>query len=387
VSLDPAIIPPRGEQSTGELGDVLLTGATGFLGGYLLDELLRRTTARVHCLVRCQDEREGLRRIRENHKRYLSWPRKAADRIVVVPGDLERPLLGLGEERFAELADSLDAIIHNGAWVNFSYTYDQLRAANLTGTEEILRLSCRGARPIPVHHVSTYGIWGIPAHGRAVIAEDDDIAEAGRLATGYVQTKWAAEQLVRLGRERGIPIDLYRPGRILGDSRTGAALTTHFTTRVIKGCIQLGLVPRLDLKIEMTPVDYVASALVAIVGGATRHGGTTYHLINGRKMAFAELAEVLSARWPVRAVPVEQWWAALRACYGEQENELHPVMDVVEQFIVGGEEAVDYGVANAEAALAGTGISCPPLDAALLETYLDWMTRTGYLPAPTPVHS
>ena len=57
-------------------------------------------------------------------------------------------------------------------------------------------------------------------------------------------------------------------------------------------------------------------------------------------------------------------------------------MDVVEEFVVGGEEAVDYDVSNAETALRGTGVSCPPLDARLLDTYLDWMARTGYLPGP-----
>ncbi len=202
-----------------------------------------------------------------------------------------------------------------------------------------------------------------------------------------MQTKWAAEQLVRLGRERGIPIDLYRPGRILGDSRTGAALTTHFTTRVIKGCIQLGLVPRLDLRIEMTPVDYVASALVAIVARAKR--------ARRRPTTWSTVARWPSPSWPTCSAGAgrsgrfrsSSGGEALRACYGERDNELHPVMGVVEEFIVGGEEAVDYGVQNTEKALRGTGVDCPPLDARLLETYLDWMTRTGYLPAPTPANS
>ncbi|QKV90514.1 thioester reductase domain-containing protein [Streptomyces sp. NA02950] len=381
VTLDPSIRPADGHAEVpDEPRHVLLTGATGFVGAHLLHALLRRTGATVHCLVRCTDAKDGLRRIRANHKRYLTWPRGAASRITVVPGDLEKPLLGLDEKTFDELGDLLDGIIHNGAWVNFSHTYDRLRAANLTGTEEILRLSCRG-RPTPVHHVSTYGIWGVPAEGRSVIHEDGDIAGAGKLVTGYVQTKWAAEQLVELGRERGIPIDVYRPGRVLGDSRTGAALTTHFTTRVIKGCVQLGLVPELDFDIEMTPIDYVASALVAIATRA-KPLGINYHLVNRRTLPFATLAEVLSHRYPVRTVPVDQWWEALRASYGERENELHPVMDVVEAFVVGGEEAVDYDDENARAALTGTGITCPPLDERLLDTYLGWMTRTGYLPEP-----
>ncbi|MTE21412.1 KR domain-containing protein [Streptomyces sp. TRM43335] len=382
VDLD-ADIRPQGPLREGytDPEHVLLTGATGFIGAYLLDELLATTEATVHCLVRCADPAEGLRRLRANTERYLPWRSGAEDRIAVLPGDLEKPLLGLEPRRFDELAERLDAIYHNGARVNFSYTYDQLRAANVAGCAEILRLACRGPLT-PVNHVSTYGIWGLPADGRTVIGEDDDIAGAGALVTGYVQTKWAAERLMGIGRERGIPVDVYRPGRVLGDSRTGACLTTHFTTRVIKGCVQLGLAPDVDLDVEMTPVDYVARALVGISLSPRSLGGT-YHLVNPGKLPFAELVRSMSRYgWRTETVPVETWWRALQETYAEQDNELHPVMEVVEEFVVGGEEAIDYDVTHAERALRDTGITCPALDEALLETYFDWMVRGGYLPRP-----
>ncbi|GAA4681609.1 type I polyketide synthase [Phytohabitans rumicis] len=381
VALDPAIRAPAAATApVRPPREVLLTGATGFVGAYLLAELLAKTPARVHCLVRADDPAGGLARLRSNMERYLPWPDGAAERVVAVPGDLARPMLGLPADRFEALAGRLDAIYHNGAWVNFSYTYDQLRPANVEGTAEILRLACGGGRLTPVHHVSTYGIWGIPQDGRRRIAEGDDLASAGRLVTGYAQTKWAAERLVELARERGVPVAVYRPGRVLGDSRTGACLTTHFTTRVIKGCLQLGMAPDLDIDIEMTPVDYVATSLVRLsLAGAVG----TYHLVNGQKMAFRDLVGALRRYgWPVPLVPVDQWWDALRESYPERPNELHPVMDLVEEFIVGGEEAIDYDDAAVEVGLAGTGILCPPLDDALLQTYLGWLLQAGYLPAP-----
>ncbi|KRV49609.1 polyketide synthase [Wenjunlia vitaminophila] len=382
VSLAPDIVP-EGPLRDGyqDPRQVLLTGATGFLGAYLLDELLATTEATVHCLVRCQDPADGLARIRANYEKYLPWRTESEDRISVLPGDLEKPLLGLPDEQFDTLAHELDAIYHNGAWVNFTYTYEQLRAANLAGCEEILRLACRGPLT-PVNHMSTYGIWGLPADGRTVIRETDDITGAGKLVTGYVQTKWAAERLMEIGRSRGIPVDIHRPGRVLGDSRTGAALTTHFTTRVIKGCIQLGIAPALDLEIEMTPVDYVVRSLVRI--SREPHAfGETYHLVNGRKMTFERLIRAITGYgWKVEVVPVDTWWGTLQDSYAEQDNELHPVMEVVEEFVVGGEEAIDYDDSNAERVLKGTGISCPPLDEALLGTYFDWMVRSGYLPEP-----
>ncbi|MBG6064672.1 type I polyketide synthase [Micromonospora ureilytica] len=360
---------------------VLLTGATGFVGGYLLHTLLESTAAHVSCLVRCADEAVGLRRVLDNMERYLPRPAMAADRITVLPGDLGQPRLGLSADRYDELAEQLDGIYHCGARVHFGYSYQQLRPDNIAGTAEILRLAARG-RPTAVHHVSTYGIWGLPAPGRDVVGEDDDIATAGRLVTGYVQTKWAAERLVELARARGVPVDIYRPGRVLGDSRTGASLTTHFTTRVMKGCVQLGMAPDIDIKVEMTPVDYVASALVHI----SRHGpalGGTYHLVSPHKLLFADVVRALRRHgFGVEVVPVEEWWQALKASYAVGTNELHPVMPVVEEFVVGGEEAVHYAVDNTEEQLRGTDVRCPPLDDDLLDTYLRWMVRTGYLPAP-----
>lgn len=371
VRLDPAIRSTGTAPRPAGPEHVLLTGATGFIGAYLLHELLATTTATVHCLVRGT---AGLQRIRANLERYLPWPGGADERIVVVPGDLADKRLGVAD--FERLADTVESVYHNGAWVNFSYTYEQLRRANLGGTEEILRLAATG-RPKGVHHVSTYGIWGIPADGRTVVTESDDIAGAGRLVTGYVQTKWAAERLIR---QADVPVDVYRPGRVLGDSRTGACLTTHFTTRVIKGCVQLGMAPDIDLEVEMTPVDYVAAALVRISLG-DRDFGQTYHLVNANKLHFGELADHLRRTWPVRTVPVDEWWQALRDTYGDGTNELHPVMGVVEEFVVGGEDAIRYDVANTEEALRGTGISCPPLDTHLLDTYLRWLVQTGYLPS------
>ncbi len=383
VTLDPDIRPAGPlRQGYTDPDQVLLTGATGFVGAYLLDELLATTRATVHCLVRCADEAEGLARIRRNVEQYLPWRRDADVRIAVVPGDLGKPLLGLDRERFEALGEQLDAIYHNGAWVNFSYTYEQLRAANLTGCAEILRLACHGPLS-PVTHVSTYGIWGLPADGRTVIGEDDDILGAGKLVTGYVQTKWAAERMMELARERGIPVDVHRPGRVLGDSRTGACLTTHFTTRVIKGCLQLGRAPALDLEVEMTPVDYVAGALVRI-SREPHDFGRTYHLVNRAKLPFTGLLEAMAGfGWTFDTVPVEDWWKALQDSYAVRENELHPVMGVVEEFVVGGEEAIDYRTDNVERALRETGPHCPALDAALLRTYFAWMVDSGYLPSPT----
>jgi hypothetical protein len=98
-------------------------------------------------------------------------------------------------------------------------------------------------------------------------------------------------------------------------------------------------------------------------------------------MRFNDLVRFMQRRgWPVRVVDREQWWTALCESVDSTPNELHAVMDIVREFVVGGEDAIDYDVTGAEKALAGSGISCPPLDEQLLETYFDYFVRSGYLP-------
>jgi thioester reductase-like protein len=251
-----------------------------------------------------------------------------------------------------------------------------LRPTNIDGTVELLRVAAEiGA---PLHHVSTYGIWGMPTD-RDQVYEGEPIITAGRLVTGYVQTKWAAEHVVQQAAKRGVPVAVYRLGRVLGDSVTGAALTTHFTCRVIKSCIQLGVAPDLDIAIEMTPVDYVARSLVSIADSQPPQG-QTYHLVNPVHMPFRDLvAAIREHGWDVDTVPTDQWWQRLLDAQGHEPNELHSVMPIVEEMIVGGERAVDYDTTGADSALAGTGISCPPLDRSLLERYFDYFLSVGYL--------
>jgi thioester reductase-like protein len=377
----PDDIGPVPGQPDPEPDRVLLTGATGFVGAFLLDELLASTDAEVYCLVRCAGQPDGAERVRQAVLRYLPWRPDAADRVRIVPGDLARRRLGLSEAEFARLAEEVGAVYHAGAVVDFVHTFDQLAPANIGGTAEILGLAGLG-RPKSVHHVSTYGIWGLPVPGRDRITETDDISTAGRLVTGYVQTKWGAEHLAVRSQQRQLPVRTFRLGRVLGDSRTGVCLTTHFTCRVIKGCVQLGLAPDLgDLEIEMTPVDYVARALVHIARSGAE--GTVFHLINPVKMRFSHLvAYMRRAGWSLDVVDRERWWSALQGAVELNRNALHPVMDIVREFVVGGEEAIDYDVTCAEKALSDSGISCPPLDDRLLATYFGYFIRSGYLPDP-----
>src|SRR3954468_18975941 len=291
---------------------VLLTGATGFLGAFLLDELLRRTDATVHCLVRCTDAEAGRRRIEQALASYVPDDQHPRSRIIPVVGDLSEPLLGLSPDVFDDLATQIDVIYHNAAVVNWIYPYSRLKPANVAGTQEILRLAVR-RRVKPVHVVSSLSVFPLVGNpGGTVIGERDGLDHRGVLYGGYTQSKWVAEKLVTIARSRGLPVAVYRPGLITGHSRTGAWNTDDFMSRLIKSWVELGSAPDLDGALDMTPVDYVRRALVPLslsdyvsrplrpLPPPDQSLGSDFHLVTPRPVHLREMvAWIRSGGYPL----------------------------------------------------------------------------------------
>ncbi len=286
---------------------ILLTGATGFLGAYLLRELLEQTSAEVHCLVRAPNAEEGRKRIADNLSQYELDVPGATERIVPVCGELAEPRLGLSAEQFDSLAATIDAVFHNGAYVNFVYPYQILRAANVAGTKEILRLATQ-TKVKPLHFVSTVSVFDSPEYATAgTINEDQPLIALGSLQGGYAQSKCVAEKLVREAGRRGLPIAVYRPGRVTADADTGAESLTDYTTLLLRLCIEMKTAPSSDDRVDMTPVDYVARA---VVGLALRREamGKTFHLINPRAVPLRDVYRAIrTCGYELQEVPPDEW--------------------------------------------------------------------------------
>jgi thioester reductase-like protein len=385
AALDSAIsvaglAPPR----TGEPEQVLLTGATGFLGAYLLHDLLKTTDAIVHCLVRAGDAASGLQRLRQNLATFGLWDEGNAGRIVPVLGDLAHERLGLTAAGFDGLATSIDVIYHNGAMVNFVHGYAAHKPANVLGTQAVLRLAAT-ERVKPVHFVSTLSVFHTLTHadGRA-FREDDDLAQVGVPYGGYAQSKWVAERLVAQAGQRGLPVATYRPGPISGNSRTGAWNKGDFVASLVQVCLAMNAVPRLDLPADIVPVDYVSGAIVALSRQPTDFG-RVYHLCNPRPAPFASIVDWARSRgYPLRSLPFEAWQAELLGLAAQFPANINsPFLPLIEDVTLEQVFMPRFACDNTLAGLAETDIVCPPLDAELLNRYLDHLMRRGLVPRPS----
>jgi thioester reductase-like protein len=254
---------------------VLLTGATGFVGAFLLSELLERSDAVVHVLVRVDDGVDGAaRRARENLAHYGLWRDEYGKRIVGVPADLGRPYFGMSPSAYRRLAGDVEMIVHNGSWSSFVLPYHQLKPVNVFGTMEILRLACR-TRVKPVHYVSS--LAALPGHLDIKEFYETRLDSPDGVLGGYPQTKWVAERMVSSAADRGLPVAVYRPGQITGAQRSGAAPPELFVCAMMKSCIQLGMAPNPNMMVEMVPVDYVSAAIIRVALDG-RPNGDVYQL-------------------------------------------------------------------------------------------------------------
>jgi thioester reductase-like protein len=371
---------------------ILLTGATGYLGAYLLRELLERTDAQVHALVRARDLDHGMTRLAEAQRRYGIAVPLPADRVRPVLGDLARPRLGLADRDWDELAGLVDLVHHCGAEVNFLYPYEKLRAANVHGTQEVLRLAA--GRTVPVHYVSTLAVvHGLGAAGVRLVTEETPLDHVELLGMGYPESKWVAEEVVRAAGRAGLPVTVHRPHEISGDTATYAWNSGAAVCEIFRVIAELGLAPDMDLALNLVPIDFVARAVVHL-GLHQPATGRTYHLVNPREALLSELVDRLRAHGHrIETVDHQEWLAAVTALVADRPD--HPFAPILPLFTKRGASGLapmdlfratvspELDRSQLERDLAGSGIDCPPADRALLDHYIEYFHASGFISAPT----
>lgn len=276
--------------------DLLLTGATGFLGPFLVNSLLTKTSYTVHALVRGTDPAHGLDRIVASLRRAQLWsPASEAEvrsRVQVICGNLAEPNLGIGEAAFGRLADNVDAIVHNGALVDYVRTYDGLRPANVLGTRELLRLAMTSHRKT-FHLVSSTFIYGWST--LPVVGEWDANAEMNGLDFGYSQTKWVAEQLALAAQQKGLDVRIYRPS-LISPTAAGFGSQEDILVRLTAFMIQHGLAVDAHNQISLLPADLIGEHIVALMD-LPAAAGTVFNMTADDYYNLTDVTRLLSERY------------------------------------------------------------------------------------------
>ncbi|MBF2067750.1 MAG: thioester reductase domain-containing protein [Calothrix sp. C42_A2020_038] len=370
--------------------NVFLTGGTGFLGAFLIYELLTQTDADVYCLVRAANESEAKDKINQNLQKYAIWSDDFDCRIIPILGDLSKPLLGISREGFEMLAANMDVVYHSAAMLNYVYPYSALKAANVLGTQEVIRLASM-IKAKPLHYVSSVAVFESPAYAGQIVKEDDEFNEYSGIFLGYSQTKWVAEKLVKIARERGLPVTIHRPPLIAGHSQTGVGNTDDFINLIVKGCIQMGCFPDVDYMMDMSPVDYVSKAIVYL-SLQKESLGKAFNLQHPQPAPLKDLINwIIQFGIPIEVVPYQEWQNQLLNITSP-DNPLYTLRPFLlerwsqEQLTIPDLYLKSKRpIISCEAtlkALTDSSITCAPIDSRLFMTYSSYLIQSGFLKLP-----
>lgn len=264
----------------GEVMSYFVTGATGFIGRYLVSNLLKRRGS-VHVLVR-----KGSEKKLDAIAAKMGWDRK---RIVPVPGDLSKPKLGLSAAQVKALSGKVQHFFHLAAIYDLSADAASQQVANIDGTRNAIELAA-AIKAGCFHHTSSIAAAGLYPG----VFREDMFEEAEGLKDPYLRTKHESEGIVR--KECKVPFRIYRPSMVIGHSKTGEMDKIdgpYYLFTLIKKMRQTlpQWVPTLGIeggRINVVPVDFVADAMDHI---AHKKGldGQCFHLVDPEPMRFGEL--------------------------------------------------------------------------------------------------
>jgi thioester reductase-like protein len=357
-------------------GDVLLTGATGFVGMELLARYLERSQRRVITLVRA-DGSDGARArvdgVLENL--FGSRAHEHRHRVTAVVADMTLPGMGLAARVRDQLAERVTTIVHSAASVSFTLPLQEAREINVAGTRHMLEfaelarerggLECYG-------HISTAYVAG--NHSGRFYERDLDVGQA--FHNSYEQSKFEAEQLVRSHTD--LPATILRPSIVVGDQRNGwtaAFNVLYWPLRAFARGLFTAVPAIPTAPVDVVSVDYVADAVHALCESG-RSAGATYHLTAGPNASTIEEIAGLASRYfrrpQVQVLPPAEY-AALPACGAAEQSAIQAGAQYFPYFSIG----TVFESEATRARLEPEGICASPLRD-YMERLLDFATRSRW---------
>ncbi|HEY4453872.1 MAG TPA: amino acid adenylation domain-containing protein [Pseudonocardiaceae bacterium] len=325
----------RGLPARSGVREVLLTGATGFVGAQLLHDLITRTDATVHCLVRARNTQAARDRLDEAVHTYQLLDGCLPDRVIPIAGDLDVANFGMSDVDYAALAARIDTIVHSGALVNLVLSYEKHRATNVLGTVEILRLASTGLLK-QLHFVSTLSLVESGNHALNLAGRlaEEPVPESTLPRNGYSQSKWVAELVLARASERGIPTAVYRLGEAMPNSATGVPNRRSLADLIVRACLRVGCTFTSSIMVDYTPVDYIGELLTAAV---QRQVTGYYHVFQPDAVRFDDMLGGLRAELDLPQVSYPEFWAKVRDASAADPDD--PVLAGVLALLPNAEEA------------------------------------------------
>ncbi|KAF9438801.1 large subunit of alpha-aminoadipate reductase [Entomortierella beljakovae] len=381
-----------------------LTGATGFLGAFILKNLLSQSSnSKVICLVRASSPEKAMDRVRSCGQNHLTWDEAwvTSGRLSVAMGDLSLENFGLSSEAWEMCCRQVDAIVHNGALVHWVYPYPKMRAANVIGTLQGIKMAST-YHTKSFHFVSSTSVLDTAHYielsdaladskNRGVPETDDLEGARYGLRSGYGQSKWVAEKLIMTANAKGLPATIIRPGYVLGHTKSGVTNTDDFIWRLIKGCIELGVVPNMNNAVNLCPVDYVAQCVTSVATTPGSEKTMVYHVTHpiAPPFRFNDFFLLLSKfGYNVQMTEYIGWRTALMEyTLKSQDSALYPLLHLVMDDLPTATKSPELGDAHTQNVVIngvnnGGFEATPRMDPKQIGVYIAYLIKVGFMDKP-----
>lgn len=349
---------------------ILMTGIPGFLGSALLPRLLaRREGVRAICLVLPRHKSMAQQRIGEIEAAHPH----TRDRIELLEGDITAPGLGI-DPGSHDLLEEVSEVWHLAAVYDLAVGPEIARRVNVGGTARILEFCQSRPRFSRLQYVSTCYVSG---RYEGEFAEDDlDVGQTFR--NHYESTKFEAEMLVRVAMADGLSATIYRPGIVVGDSRTGETQKydgPYFLATFLRRQPPVALVPAVgaadEVKVCLVPRDFVVEAMDQL-SVLDRSVGRTYALTDPNPPTVRRLVETFAGHLGKRVVWLPLPLGLTRLAVGSVPG-MERLMGLPAEALDYFASPTTYSTTNTVTDLAGTGVECPPFES-YADGLLDFMT-------------
>jgi len=270
---------------------VLLTGATGLIGSYLL-KILLLNGHKVFCLARGKAQETARQRV---EKALAFWDKKVLSRhrrnLVVVEGDITAgPRLGLNAAVAATVRKQTEEIFHSAAVTEIGRPLEEIRKTNVHGTKNLLDFAVTCPSLVKVNHISTAYVAGT----HQGIFRETDLDVGQKFNTTYEQSKFEAEQLAHSYRNR-LTVDIFRPAMVVGESRTGKISQFKNVYQFLNLCkLELfDALPILNFSINLVFIDDTVKALY-IISQKAPGDNKTYHIFPAGNVSISSILKKAS---------------------------------------------------------------------------------------------
>ena len=365
---------------------VFHSGPGGFLAHWILRRLLSDPALTVIYLGAGRDTAESQRIIAQEWAALGLGQPGALERLEILPGALDQPRLGLSPDVWDDLAERADVLFHAGIRLNMAEPYGQLRAANVLGTREMLRLSMH-RRPKPLHAVGSYAIidHGVADRDGLSVGEDTKLTAFQGLESDYRKTRWVSETMMRRAAGRGLPVSIHRITPLCGDSVGGLIDPGEITWRLARAMIVTGGVPESRRPLDLLPIDVGVDAMIALARDPDNRPGVT-HIIGDRSMTWADMGHALRALGhDIAIMPPAAWYDRLRTWVEShpEDTSLGGLWPLINQNAEDHRHFFAVDGARTRDRLSVLGIDLAPAGIADLIRTLRYLTDRRSLPEPS----